>query len=89
MTAALGRIAPKTPVESDAVKLLGDTLDSKDETLVENAARALAKFGKEAAATIPKLRALKENGQSDASAAAAAALEAIEGKSEPKEQTGR
>jgi HEAT repeat protein len=89
MTAALGRIAPKTPVESDAVKLLGDTLDSKDESLVENAARALAKFGKEAAATIPKLRALKENGQSDASAAAAAALEAIEGKSEPKEQTGR
>ena len=87
MTAALGRIAPKTPLEPDAVKLLAETLELKDQTLVENAAKALAKFGKEAAPAIPKLRALKEKGQSEASEAASAALDAIEGHSKAKEQT--
>lgn len=87
MTIALGRIAPETPVEPDAINLLTETLELKNETLVEEAAKALAKFGKEAAAAVPKLRSLKENEKSEAGGAAAAALEAIEGTSPPKQQT--
>ena len=84
MTTALGRLAPKTPVDKDAVRLLIQALELKDRSIPTEAAKALAKFGKSAAAAIPKLRIIKEHGPSAVSAAAEATLEAIDGTTKPK-----
>ena len=85
MTIALGRLAPKTPAEQQAVALLVEAIDLKDKSIEIEAAKALAKFGKSAVSAVPRLRALKEQNKADVTAAAAAALEAIEGKSKPTE----
>jgi HEAT repeat protein len=82
MTTALGRLAPKTPAESDAVSLLIKATELKERSIPTEAAKALAKFGKSAAPAISRLRALKEENNSEA---AAAALEAIEGTTPPKD----
>jgi HEAT repeat protein len=84
----LGRIGPDASSTVPALReILIETLESKDLTLVENAAKSLAKFGKDAGVAIPKLRSLKANEKSEAGAAAAAALDAIEDTSPPKRQT--
>jgi HEAT repeat protein len=84
----LGRIGPEaTSAVPTLVAILIESLESKDETLAEEAAKALAKFGKQAAAAIPRLRCLRENEESKASEAAAAALDAIEAATPPKQQT--
>jgi HEAT repeat protein len=86
MTTALGRLAPKTPVEHEAITLLTQALELTDRSIPAEAAKALAKFGKSAASAVPPLRALKEKKAKEASSAAEAALEAIEGTSESKEK---
>jgi HEAT repeat protein len=82
----LGRIGQEASSTVPALlEILIETLKSNDDTLVKEAANALAKFGKEAAAAVPRLRALKDHGKSEAGEAAAAALEAIEGRSKTKD----
>jgi HEAT repeat protein len=82
MTIALGRIAPHSAADADAVKVLIRALDDPDESIRPQAAQSLGKFGKNAAAAIPKLRALKEKNEKGAGSAASAALNAIEGTSQ-------
>jgi hypothetical protein len=82
ITTALGRVAPKTPVESEAVALLIRSLELEDRSLLGRAAKAVASFGKSAAPAVPKLRALKEN-SALAAGAASATLDAIEGPPKP------
>jgi HEAT repeat protein len=84
----LGRIGPDASSAVPALlEILIETLESNDDALVTGAAKALAKFGREAAPAVPKLRALKDRGKSESSEAAAAALEVIEGRSKTKDET--
>ncbi len=81
LTIALGRVAPHSAVKSDAIKALVRALDDRRDWIVRQAALALGRFGKAAtAAAAPRLRKLKEqSAKADLRAAAASALEAIEG----------
>ncbi|MGP0068642.1 MAG: HEAT repeat domain-containing protein [Isosphaeraceae bacterium] len=58
--AALGRIAPNSDATPDAVAVLIRALDAKDPSTCLGAVEALAHFGTDASAAIPKLRAINE-----------------------------
>jgi HEAT repeat protein len=84
LTTALGRIGPGSAAESDAIKALIRSLDSKDGSIRQLAAESLGRFGKAAVAAAPKLRELKANERSrQAATAYTDALTAIEGTSAP------
>jgi HEAT repeat protein len=84
MTTAVGRLGPHSAAEKSAVNALIRALDDKDRSIHLSAVTSLGKFGKNAASAIPKLRSLKAK---DASPqirdAASAALNAIEGMTQP------
>jgi HEAT repeat protein len=75
--AALARIAANSAMAADAVAVLIRALDSADDHFRLGAVEALGDFGADAAAAIPRLRALKE-GRTFVSGAAAKSLAAIE-----------
>jgi HEAT repeat protein len=75
---ALGRIAPKTASANDAIAILIQALDSGDVWVRLGAAKALGSFGEDAAAAVPRLRALSRNSVQDLRDAASAALAKIE-----------
>jgi HEAT repeat protein len=75
--AALGRIAPNSAAAPDAVAALIRGLDAKDITARMGAVDALAHFGKDGAAAIPKLRSL-ENDPSQVRQASKKSLAALE-----------
>jgi HEAT repeat protein len=90
MTTALGRIGPGSAAESDAIKALIRSLDSKDGSIRSLAAESLGRFGKAAAAAAPKLRELKANERSgQAGKAFTDALTAIEGTSAPSPEANK
>jgi HEAT repeat protein len=79
MTTAVGRLAPRSVAEADGVAALIRALDDKDRSIHLIAVAALGKFGKNAAAAIPKLRSLKDKDASvEIRDAASVALKAIE-----------
>jgi HEAT repeat protein len=88
LTIALGRVAPNTAVAAQAVAALIRALDSKDGRFQLRAAESLARFGRAAAAAVPKLRDLRDKGRSEGLRhAAGSAIEAIEGRTEQSGQT--
>ena len=56
--AALGRIAPGTPLADEAVTSLTEALEAKSEHTRDQAIEALLLFGPKAALAIPRIRAL-------------------------------
>jgi HEAT repeat protein len=80
--AALAKIAPTTAAARDAVAVLIHTLDSDDDFACRGAAEALIHFGKDAAAAIPKLRALQQR-RTFIAGVATKSLAAIEAQSAP------
>ena len=79
MTIALGRLAPNSAAQADAVQALVRALDDKDASIRAQAAESLGKFGKNAAAAIPKLQNLKDSpGPRQVRHAASTALDAIQ-----------
>jgi HEAT repeat protein len=81
---ALGRVAPGSSRAPDAVAILMRALDSSDRWIRRGAVRALGQFGKAAAPAIPRLQALRDDPDSGLREDVAAALAAIEGRSQPK-----
>jgi HEAT repeat protein len=80
---ALGRIAPDTSSADQAVAALLPVLHSKNWLAQTNAIEALPRFGPKAAAAIPRLRALKDDRDTNVRDAAAKALLSIENDSVP------
>jgi len=77
-TRALGRIAPGSPAESQAVAALTAALKSGEITIRESALRGLQSFGALAAGAIPTIREMKDKDPSpNVREAAAYALEAL------------
>jgi len=76
IAAALGQIAPRSA--SGAVATLIRALDAKAWSVRLGAVQALGHFGKDAAAAIPRLGALKQDSVKDVRDAATAAIAAIE-----------
>lgn len=70
---ALGRIAPNSAAVPDIVAALIRDLDANDSWIRLAAVKALAAFGKDASAAIPKIRAIQEDYDRSIRAAAAAA----------------
>ena len=84
MTIALGRLAPNSAAQADAIQALIRALNDDDGSIRALAAGSLGKFGKNAAAAIPKLQDLKEApGPRQVRNAASAALDAIQGTAKP------
>jgi HEAT repeat protein len=86
---ALGRIAPNSPVAPDAVAALVRALDSKNQSIRNGAVEALGQFGKDAAAAIPKLRALQDDPDTFMRSVAARSLAALGVAPQPKPGTAR
>jgi HEAT repeat protein len=80
---ALGRIAPNSAAAPDAVAVLIRALDAKYPAYRVGAVEALAHFGTDAAAAIPKLRALQEDSDRFTRDAAAKCLTALEAQTKP------
>ena len=79
--AALGRVAPNTPAAPGAVAALIRALDEKDDKLYMwrwGAVEALGHFGKDAAAAVPRLRAIRDDPRALVADAAKRSLAAIE-----------
>jgi HEAT repeats len=87
---ALGRIAPGSAAEQDAVKALIRALGSEDGPTCARAAESLAKFGKAAAPAVPKLRELSKDEHATATVrrAASSAVDAIDAKEAAKPSSG-
>jgi HEAT repeat protein len=83
---ALARIARNSPAAPDAVAALIRGLDAQDFHFRPEAVEALGQFGADAAAAIPKLRALQNDSDSSIRNAAEKSLAAIE--AHPKADTG-
>ena len=83
MAESLGQIAPNSASATDAVSTLIRMLDSKYPWARVGAAVALGKFGRAAAITVPKLRALELVEARELRDAARAAVVAIETAPEP------
>jgi HEAT repeat protein len=75
---ALGKIAPKSPSEEQAIAALVPVLQSKASLARAQAIEALAQFGPRAAAAIPGIRALEDDRDLDVREAVKKALPAIE-----------
>ena len=58
--AALGRIAPGTPLADEAVTSLTEALEAKSEHTRDQAIEALMLFGPKAAVAIPRIRAPRQ-----------------------------
>jgi HEAT repeat protein len=87
---ALGRIAPGSAAEQDAVKSLVRALGSDDGPTRVRAAESLGKFGKAATLAVPKLRDLSKDEHATAAVrrAASSAVDAIEAKETAKLSPG-
>jgi HEAT repeat protein len=77
---ALGMIAPNTASASDAVSILVNALDSGDKWVRLGGAKALGRFGADAAMVVPKLRQLGQDPVEYVRDAASASLAMIEQK---------
>jgi HEAT repeat protein len=79
---ALGHIAPKAAgaraASQDAIAVLAEALDARNDSIRGAAAQALGDFGPEAARAIPRLRALREDKDTAVQNSARSALERIE-----------
>jgi HEAT repeat protein len=75
---ALGRLAPGTASEDEAVTALIEALDSKSGDTRVWAIRTLPQFGPKAAGAIPRLRAFQKDRTPAISEAAASALKSLE-----------
>jgi HEAT repeat protein len=78
LAAALGEIAPGTPASDPAIAALLTVLESKHWPSRYVAVQALRKFGPQAAAALPRIRALKQDDDPDVRRVAAEALVVIE-----------
>jgi HEAT repeat protein len=76
---ALARIAPNSPASPAVVAVLVRALDSKDQLIRLGAVGALGQFGKDAAAVIPKLRAVAKVSNANVIEAAKKSVAALEG----------
>jgi hypothetical protein len=81
--AALGQIAPNSPVAPDAVGVLIRALDEQSPRGRLEALEALSHFGADAEAAIPKLQALQADRDASIRDAAARSLAAIGAPSQP------
>ena len=77
---ALGMIAPNTASAPDAVSILVSALDSGDKWVRVGSAKALGRFGADAAMVVPKLRQLGQDPVEQVRDAASASLAMIEQK---------
>jgi HEAT repeat protein len=84
ITMAIGRAAPGSPAEPEAIKALSVALDADDPGIRRLAAAALGSFGPAASASIPRLRALAGKADREVAPAAKRALRSIESKAKSK-----
>jgi HEAT repeat protein len=80
---ALGKIAPESPSADQAVAALLPVLQAQEWVSRKCAIEALSRFGRRAAAAIPRIRELQNDRDHDVRTAAAKALVAIENASAP------
>jgi HEAT repeat protein len=80
---ALAKIAPNSPAARDVVAVLVRALDSNDQSVRLGAVEALGHFGKDAAAVVPKLRAVAKVSDANVQEAAKKSLAALDGGSPP------
>jgi HEAT repeat protein len=86
---ALGRIAPSSPLAPDVLAVLIRALDAQNSFTRQGAIEALERFGQEASAAFPKLRALQDDPDIYVRTAAAKSLTALEAAHKPNVGAGQ